>query len=216
MELVNTILNYIAKNSDEEPRHYIGASSIGRPCVRSIWYSYQGAEEEPINPRSQVTFQIGKELESMILEYLKKSGIFIVSQGKFFQDSEVQEFQGHVDGVIVLPDESRAILEIKTAKDSSYNQFVKHGLKKWQEIYYSQLQAYMGMSGIHKGVILAINKNSSEMHEEWVEFNAPWYEWLKTLANTIKSSDNPPPKISDTASYFICKQCHFRRICHYA
>ena len=72
MELVNTILNYITKNSDEEPRRYIGASSIGKPCARTVWYGYHGAEEEPINPRSQITFQIGKELESMILEYLQK------------------------------------------------------------------------------------------------------------------------------------------------
>ena len=215
MELVNTILTYITKNSDEDPRRYIGASSIGKPCARTVWYGYHGAEEEPINPRSQITFQIGKELESMILEYLKKSGIFIVSQGKFFQDAEIQEFQGHVDGVIVLPDETRAILEIKTAKDSSYNQFVKHGLKKWQEIYYSQLQSYMGMSGIHKGVLLAINKNTSEMHEEWIDFDYSWYQWLKTLAYTIKNTESAPPKISESPSYFICKQCQFKRVCHY-
>ena len=73
----------------------------------------------------------------------------------------------------------------------------------------------MGMSGIHKGVLLAINKNTSEMHEEWIDFDYSWYQWLKTLAYTIKNSESAPPKISESPSYFICKQCQFKRVCHY-
>lgn len=214
MDLINAIATYLTKEPPEEPRKYIGASSIGKPCLRQIWYSYHGHNRLEPEPRIKITFQIGHSLEVLILDYLKKAGIIIVCQGKFYSDSSVLALQGHVDGVIVLPDESRAILEIKTAKESSFNTFYKHGLLKWQESYYTQIQTYMGMSGINRGVLLAINKNSSEMHQEWIDFDPIYYEEIKLKCNSICTSLNPPPKISENGSYFICKQCEFRKICH--
>lgn len=215
MEIVNKIMNYISKNNDEEPRRYIGASSIGKSCARSIWYNFKAYDADSTDPTLSLTFQIGKELENMILSYLMQSGIRAICLGRFFQDFKVHEFQGHVDGIIVLSPDERAILEIKSAKDSSFNKFVKHGLQAWQPAYYAQIQSYMGMSGIHKGVLLAINKNTSVMHEEWVDFDEIYYEELRLKAEIISKSETPPPKISEDGSYYVCKQCNFRRICHY-
>jgi len=214
MNLVESINNYLAKQPIEEPRRYFGASSIGKPCLRSIWYAYKGVDSLPIEPKTQVTFNIGKCLEEMVLEYLKQSGVFVISQGQFYQDSDVMELQGHVDGVIVLPDGSKAILELKTANDTSFNRFKSHGLLPWSEVYYSQLQTYMGMSGIHKGVLLALNKNTSEFHQECVIFDEIWYESLKWKAKNLRDAIEPPEKISGNGSYFLCKSCQFRKVCH--
>lgn len=213
MDIIKTIRSYLFKTTDE-PRAYVGSSSIGKPCLRSIWYAYNGAEKTPKEPESLITFEIGKQLESMMLEYLRKSGIHVICQNKFYQDSEVFQFQGHIDGMIVMSDESKAILEVKTAKDSSFNRFKKDGLIKWSQVYYAQLQSYMGMSGVRRGVLLAINKNSSEMHQEWVNFDGAYYDSLKIKARSIILSESEPPKISDNGSYYICKQCEFRKICH--
>lgn len=214
MDLIKTIKNYIYNNEPDEPRKYIGASSIGKPCMRQIWYSYQGETVQKREPESQITFEIGHRLEEMMLDYLKKSGVIVICQGKFYQDNSVFQLQGHVDGVITIDNELRAILELKTAKESSFNKFKQKGLKEWCKGYYSQLQCYMGMSGISRGVLLAINKNSSEMHQEWVDFDNQHYELLKLKAQSIITSQSPPPKISDNGSYYICKQCEFRKTCH--
>jgi hypothetical protein len=205
---------YLKKEINDEPRNYIGASSIGKPCLRQIWYEYNGIKKNKLEPTKQITFQIGKELEKMILDYLKKSGIIIVCQGKFYSDATVLSLQGHVDGIIILNNEEKAILEIKTAKESSFNRFVKHGLKEWSEQYYCQLQTYMGMSKINRGVLLAINKNSSEIHEEWIDFDPEIYEKIKLKALKISNSAEPLEKLCTNGSYYICKMCEFREICH--
>ena len=214
MDLVAAIHNSISKEKSEEPRNYIGALSIAEPCRRKLWYGFKGYQGNPIEPKTQITFEIGHKLEEMILEYLTRSGIFVINKGQFYQDSSVLCFQGHVDGVIVLSDESRAILELETANDASFNNFVKHGLLKWSEMYYSQLQSYMGMSGIHKGVLLAINKNTSAMHHEWVGFDELFYQVLRMKANAIALSEDPPGRINNSQFYFHCNMCRYKDICH--
>lgn len=214
MDLVKLLEQSIIKQRDEKPREYIGASSVGDPCLRKIWYGLRGSESSPFEAKQLLTFEIGHKLEEMILEFMTKAGIFVINKGQFYQDSELHILQGHVDGVLVLSDESRAILELKTANDSSFGRFKRFGLKAWSMGYYSQVQTYMGMSGIKKAVLLCINKNSSEMNHEWVYFDEEHYWELKQKAKAIINSESPPPKINDTGTYFLCKQCKFYGECH--
>ena len=214
MDLSHLIHTGIAKQPTEEPRKYIGASSISDPCHRKLWYGLKGYDSLPCDPKLMITFQIGHKLEEMIIDYLKKAGLFIINQGQFYQDSSVLCFQGHIDGTIVLNDESKAILELKTANDASFNKFVKHGLQKWSEGYFAQIQSYMGMSEIHRGVLLAINKNTSALHHEWVDFNELYYENLRRKASAISLAEEPPGKINESPFYFACNQCRFREVCH--
>lgn len=214
MDIVASIHGAISKQQPEKLRKYLGASSISDPCHRKLWYSLNGYQGEPNKPKIQITFDIGHHLEEMILTYFMRAGIVVMSQGQLYQDSLVHSFQGHVDGVIVLEDESKAVLELKTANDASFNKFKKHGLLKWSENYYSQVQSYMGMSGIHKSVLLCINKNTSDLHHEWVFFDEIFYECLVRKASAISLSEEPPEKISQSPFFFGCSQCRYKQICH--
>jgi hypothetical protein len=204
-----------AKVSRETIRNYIGASSIGSSCVRQIWYGYKGVSGEPITPRLYRTFEVGHKLEKMVVELLLEAGVIIERGRTELQAQEMRFFRGHVDAVILdnhLNDE--AILEIKTAKDSSFKQFVNKGLLSWSPMYYAQVQAYMGMMSIHKAYVLCINKDTSELHDEEVLFDASFYDGLKFKAQIIHDADEPPPRVNNSPAYFVCKQCKFRKVCH--
>ena len=84
MDLVAAIHNSISKEKSEEPRNYIGALSIAEPCRRKLWYGFKGYQGNPIEPKTQITFEIGHKLEEMILEYLTRSGIFVINKGQRF------------------------------------------------------------------------------------------------------------------------------------
>ncbi len=198
---------------EEERRTYIGASLIGSECLRQIWYEYTGASAEPISLKLKRTFEIGKRLEGLVIDLIQDCGITVLSEvaaNKLF-DKGLDFFQGTMDAY--LPD-YEAILEIKTAKDASFKLFVKSGLKKWNPRYYAQIQSYMGMSGIFSACILVLNKDNSEIWDEFVNYDPDFYESLRQKAKLINDAKIPPPRINGSPLWYQCKSCKFRKICH--
>jgi hypothetical protein len=197
----------------DERRAYIGASLIGDECSRKIWYEYKGFEGEPNSLILQRTFAIGKRLEGLVIDLIKGAGFHVQSTEGLGScvDAELPFFKGTYDALLLKP---RAIIEIKTAKDSSFKIFIKKGLKKWYPRYYSQLQAYMGMAEIYEGFVVVINKDTSEMMDERIGFDEEHYLGLRAKARLIAEAQIPPPKISSSPLWFQCKLCKFNKICH--
>lgn len=219
MDLTKIINETIQSSYETEPRRYIGASSIGHDCKRFIWYGLHGNHQSTPSHKTITSFNIGKRLESLPIEILKLANINIVQPNKdnsylLFKDEDVPELQGHADGILLIQFEDPVILEIKTAKNSSFNNFKNKGLKQWSLMYYSQLQAYMGMSGYNKAVLIALNKDTSEFHHEWVDFDSKFYDELKNKAKDIASMQEPPEKINRNAMFITCNQCCYKVICH--
>jgi hypothetical protein len=194
----------------EQKRDYIGASSIGSDCLRQIWYEYK-VFKGSFDPRIVRIFEVGKRLEGLVVDWLFNAGFKVSEQQHPFFDAELPYFQGHCDGILETP---HAILEIKTAKDASFKQFVKHGLKKWMPRYYDQIQAYLGMSGLINAYILVLNKDNSDLFDEKVVFDAGRYIALKEKARLIHDAKVEPPRINSNPAWFQCKTCRFRKICH--
>lgn len=219
MDLVKMVYDCIESTQKNEKRLYIGASSIGHQCRRYIWYSMKGMKSEGLNAKNYITFEIGKRLETMVLEYLEKADIDVerANPANFhllFEDSDIDIFRGHADAILRFGYDNSVILEIKTAKNSSFERFKNKGLLQWSETYYAQLQAYMGMSDIKQGVLLAINKDNSELHCEWVNFDSAYYTRLRDKAISIHRSESEPEKINQSPLYMLCNRCSFKKICH--
>ncbi len=193
------------------PRDYIGASNIGNDCWRQIWYELKGAKRDNPTNKVQRTWDMGKLLENFVINLLKISGVEFEDYQVEGVDRDLPYFKGHFDGLMVKP---YGVLEIKTAKDSSFRQFVKHGLKRWSATYYAQIQSYMGMFGVDRAYIIVFNKDTSEFHDDFVEFDADVYEQLKTKAKLIYESQFEPPRINNNPMWFQCKMCSYRTICH--
>jgi len=206
MAELTDILNSAPVKPQEE-RGYIGASSIGGSCDRAIWYGYKNVSRETLDARRARTFDIGKVLERYILEKLESCKIFTMTTE--LCEKRFPIFKGTPDGIIC-----NAILEIKTAKDSSFRIFQKKGLYEWNRQYYAQLQAYMGMASLGEGYLLALNKDTSELHDEKIYFDAQYYERLLEKTAWITSLDEAPMRINNNPGFYMCRGCDFRKVCH--
>jgi hypothetical protein len=219
-ETLSNILNSSSLFNELEKRDYIGASNIGAVCERFIWYRFHNKKTSPRAAHINRTLEIGKRLESMLVDMLREVGFEVVTPSKdnaflSYSDKDFSLFKGHLDAIIYnSPSRCVSILEIKTARDSSFNIFKKNGLRRWYPAYYAQVQSYMGLSGIHSAFMMAINKDTSELHDEYVEFDKNIYAKLLEKAKKIASMDSAPDRISNSPLYFGCRICDYRSVCH--
>lgn len=213
----NTLCKKIEKaqsRDDRKTRDYIGASGIGAECLRQIWYEYKGTKAEAVPTKIRRTWAIGRHLEGLILDWLTEAGIEIQRTWADLEAEGMPYFKGHVDSVWIKKGKVFAIIEIKTAKDASFNIFVKKGLKAWNPQYYAQIQSYMGMSGIHTAYILVLNKDNSEISDELVTLDEEFYQKLRDKAAMVANAHVAPPKINGSPLWYQCKMCKFNKICH--
>jgi CRISPR/Cas system-associated exonuclease Cas4 (RecB family) len=208
IEKINRAL--IKKRAEEPNRDYIGASGIGHPCLRRVWYSYHLKKQEPFSDKLLMTFEMGHYLERMILDLLDKSGLKTI----YFDEVETKPIHGHVDAIAVDEHGELYIIEIKSTCNTQFNAFKLKGLHAWKMQYYAQVQAYMGIKKIAKAILIAINKDTAELHEELVTFDPLYYEELLNRANEVIYSEEPPDRINKNPCFFICKMCPFSNICH--
>lgn len=213
---LTTKINDSQKKIEDVPRDYIGASSIGSHCLRQIWYQYKGYKGTNVESRVRRTWAIGSHLEHLIIDWLKKSGLVIETEWLDLVDEELDYFKGHVDSILMKNGKAEAIIEIKTAKNSSFNLFDSKGLRIWNKQYFDQIQSYMGMSGIHKAYILVLNKDNSELADECVLFDENVYFEIKQKAKMVASFVEEPSRINDSPLFYLCKMCKFNKICHVA
>lgn len=211
---LSKLIEKIQSRDDKKTRDYIGASTIGSDCLRQIWYEFKGFQATEVPTKMRRTWTIGRVLEGTILDWLTEAGLEITSLWGDLVADEMPFFKGHLDSVWMKKGKAFAIIEIKTAKDSSFNIFFKKGLKSWQPQYYAQIQTYMGMSGIHRAYILVLNKDTSDISDELVMFDEEFYQALRSKAGMIAKATNPPPKINASPLWFQCKMCKFHKICH--
>ncbi len=213
----NTLTKLIEKQHariESDTRDYIGASSIGHDCLRNIWYQFKGIKAEEVPTKIRRTWAIGRHLEGLIVEWLIDCDLKVFYSMEYVSSKDMPYFQGHVDAIWEKKNKPFAIIEIKTAKDSSFNIFQKKGVKEWNPQYYAQVQSYMGMSEIHKTYILVLNKDTSELSDELVKFDAEVYEQLREKAKMIYNAKSPPPRIHHSPIWYQCKQCQFNKTCH--
>ena len=213
----NKLTKLIEKSQETYPhesRDYIGASSIGSDCLRQIWYQYQGTESKDVPAKVRRTWAIGKVLEGLILDWLENAGLEIARTWFDLQSEGMPYFRGHVDSVWIKKDEAHAVIEIKTAKNSSFQIFAKKGVKEWNPQYYAQIQSYMGMMRVNSAYILVLNKDNSDISDELVMFDQAFYDGLRKKAALIHSATSAPPRIHGSNLYFKCKMCSYNKVCH--
>ena len=211
--LTKLIHGGLIKQRENEPaREYIGASIIGHPCSRKIWYEYNNYPAKEFTPELLMTFEIGRILEQALKVHLINFNDNCEYKLTQTMESENKEIKGTPDAIMSFDDENY-IIEIKTANNASFNQFVSHGLRAWRPQYYAQLNCYLGMSRIQKGILLCINKDNSKLREEQIEFNESYYKTLLLKAQSIKAATEPPNRIAETPLHPICRMCPYKTTC---
>lgn len=139
-----------------------------------------------------------------------------------FKDLE-GHFRGHGDGKIIglekwfpeLEDLGWGLIEIKTEKDKGHERTAKTGVLGNHQEHYIQMQVYMHYFGLKWGLYVAVNKNTDHLYAEIVYYKPEVAEMYIKRAKDIVEARQAPPKIKEDPSWFKCKWCDYREICHY-
>lgn len=213
----------------QTPRDYLGASLIGNPCSRQIWYSFKNYPKRPFEAETLWNFEDGHRTEDLVAARLRLiDGIelwthkddgsqfgFVALDGKF---------KGHIDGVIKglkQAPKTPHIWENKCSAEKKYNEFqnlkAKHGekntLKNWNENYYIQAQLYMRYFNIDRHYMTVARAGGRDIDSCRTEYSPEIAEKAIDKANKIISAQIEPQRISENEDYFICRWCDYAEIC---
>ena len=160
-----------------------------------------------------------------MLDDLEAAGIKVyrrdLATGQQFAVSAIDgHFRGHMDGMGERFPEAYAtmhLLEFKTHSEKSYKDVVSKGVQLSKPGHYAQVQLYMHFTGLTRAFYLAHNKNSDELYQERIAYDAVEASRLVARAERIIKSDIPPPRLHENPSSkaaWACQFCPHFAVCH--
>ena len=224
--------NYVDKAGDWR-RPHLGASVIGKPCKRAIWYNYHWCMEPKTQKDGRMLrlFQTGHREEARIIQELRGNGIQVFSHTPdgnqiHLQDPQCPHFSGSVDGVGYgfeddegNPINEPVLIEIKTMATAGFKRLQAKGVKAEKPEHYAQMQMYMHWTQNTSAPIkiakyLCTCKETDEMHEETVYYLKDDAELYTRKAHEIIKSPVPPDRIKNASEKsYNCRFCDYIDLC---
>lgn len=208
-------------DADTGNRPHLGASLIGHACERFLWLTFRWVEDKKFDGRMLRLFETGQLEEARFVRNLRRIGVEVhetAPDGSQWRVSSVGgHFGGSMDGAAVgLPEAPKTwhVLEFKTHSDKSFKELTAKKVQTAKPQHYAQMQTYMGLTGMDRALYMAVNKNTDEIYTERVEFDAVEFAKLKTRAERVIGSSEPPLRCSNDPSWYVCKMCDFHDHCH--
>lgn len=196
-------------------RKYLGMSAIGGACERKLWYDFRNYTPTPFDGRMALLFDDGNFYEDKLVKYLIMAGYPVEHTGKdqleFARFDDL--FKGHCDGVIHRVTQRPHILELKSANKNKFTSFQRFGVRQTYPVYYSQVQCYMGYSGLERALFVIYCKDNSEIYTERVYFMKHDFEALHARAEKIITANEPPGRAFNDKSVMDCQWCDYRIHC---
>lgn len=218
---------FCIKKYGSEHRDHLGASIMGKPCSRDLWYGFRWVKKEKFSGRVLRLFDVGHRAEPRFIEYLRGIGFevkeFDPENEKQFRISGVDgHYGGSLDGMCKAPERYNIreqlifLNEFKT--NGTGSGFVNVGIQdliKAKPTHYDQMCQYGAFYKLKYGVYLIENKNDSDLIVKIVALDWNRGAELHKKAEDIIRAKIPPNKIALNSSYFDCKYCNHNAICHF-
>lgn len=208
----------------DDHRWHLGASAIGGPCDRALWYTFRWATQDSRKGRMKRLHERGKEEEVKINRMLRGIGCTVhdlnPETGKQWVVSwHKGHYGGSMDGELWLPpsynDDRKYIGEYKTsATGAVFNNYSKKGVADHKPNYFIQHSTYGYGRNCMDGLFIAVNKNDDDLHIEPVKLSVERAEFGIRRAANIITTDYAPARISNKSSYFECVMCDHKAVCH--
>ena len=239
-ERVNAAIDaaLIAEREATPPRTYLGASRLGHACERALQFEFAGAPKDDgadFGGQTLRIFEIGHQLEDLAIRWLRAAGLDLYTRKGNRPDGEQFGFsvaggriRGHVDGIIAVAPAPLgigvpALWECKTMNAKNWRACVKDGVAVAKPVYAAQIalyQAYMegAVPGIsaHPALFTAINKDTAELHHEFVPFDAGLAQRMSDRGVRILQATDAGellPRIATNRDYFECRFCPWAARC---
>lgn len=210
------------RDKDEGPRSHLGASLLGRACMRELYLGFRWCTIKRFPGRILRLFNRGHLEEGRFIALLLMIGVTVVQQdanGKQFRISGADgHYGGSGDGFAQrIPgpyQDSWVLLEFKTHGEKSFLKLQKEGLKAAKYEHYAQMQQYMAKTSTQVALYMAVNKNTDEIHAEYVLLDAHTAPMLFKRAEDIVFAKAPPPRLPNASlSFHACKFCDHKDVC---
>lgn len=127
-------------------------------------------------------------------------------------------FGGSCDGLGYLPKEynfeHKVLFEFKTANEKSTNALIKEKVRKNKPLHYSQMCVYGYLFKVDYAVYNVVCKNDDRLYYEVIPLNHKTGEVEIMKADRIIKSKEPPPRLFENPTYYVCKMCPAFAVCH--
>ncbi len=218
---VKAIFDHYRKAGDAEPvRGYLGASIIGHPCSRFLWYTFRHCCKPKFDGRMRRLLETGDLAESRFVQNLRDIGCEVHDADKDGEQFEVKalhgHFSGHMDGCVLgIPEAPKTwtVLEFKTHNAKSFTNLKRQGVQKAKPQHYAQMQIYMHLTGMTRALYLAVNKDTDDLYSERIHYDAECTSQLMDKAEGIIVATAPPKRKGSRPDSYHCKWCDARSLC---
>ncbi|WP_422491653.1 PD-(D/E)XK nuclease family protein [Endozoicomonas sp. ALE010] len=222
---IQRIYRHYEAQADNGFRPHLGASLIGEPCSRSLWYSFHWCTAARFDGRMLRLFETGQLAEARFADNLRAAGVQVYEEdpqtGQQFRVTACDgHFGGSMDGVglgFVEAPKSWHVIEMKTHSEKSFKELVNKGVEESKPRHFAQMQVYMHLAEngpLKRAYYLAVNKNTDALYGERVKYDKTKATALVNKAAAIIASDLPPEKIHQDPSWYQCKFCDHAAVCH--
>lgn len=218
---IEAIYRSYEARADDWRRSHLGASLIGRECLRELWYSFRWA----INPRHEGRllrlFDTGHIEEERVIKDLEATGVEFAPPPDGQDQHRVSFVGGHAggstDGIgigFLEAPKTWHLFEGKSANDKQFKLIQSKGVKEQKPDHYWQMQMYMHGLGLTRAFYVCVNKNTDEIYTERIHYVPGDGEAIVNKATMVVFAPEPLSKISEDPSWWKCKFCSARPICH--
>lgn len=210
------------RQADHGFRAHLGASIIGKDCERALWYDFRWATRALHQGRVLRLFETGMREEARLVQNLRATGATVLDvdpeTGRQYRVSALGgHFGGSLDalGLGLLEDpEHWHVLEFKTHSASSFRELLAKGVRISKPMHFSQMQIYMHLMALQDALYVGVNKDTDDIYIERVRYDAAIAKGLLDKAKRVIFSPSPPERLSNDPSWYQCKWCDHREICH--
>jgi hypothetical protein len=207
---------------DDGFRDHLGASLIGKPCARELWYDFRWATPARFEGRMLRLFETGQLEEARLVRNLRATGATVLevdpATGKQFRVSaHGGHFGGSLDGAaigLLEAPKTWHVVEFKTHSVKSFADLTGKGVEASKPRHFAQMQVYMHLTGMSRAMYVAVCKDTDALHIERVEVDKAEGERLLAKAGRVIAAARPPARLSDDPTWFECRFCDHRGVCH--
>jgi CRISPR/Cas system-associated exonuclease Cas4 (RecB family) len=216
--IVEKVLESKKREIRQSPVHSNRASQLGHECVRyHVLERTRWSEKALHDVRLQSIFDLGRDIEDIVLRELREAG-FQIHEGQRAFSWDAYKITGSIDGMIIIDGEAIP-LEIKSASPHAFDSInsvedIRRHKYPYMRRYLSQVTLYCLLSNKEKAVIVFKNKVTGALKEIWVPLDYELGETLLKMAEEInrhvEAGTVPEPIPYDD---MLCGECPYAHIC---
>lgn len=218
---VQRVFRALEQAAEDWRRPHLGASVLGKSCERELWYGFRWSVNPRLEGRVLALLDRGDREEEVQFERMRLAGLEVWERdpetGEQFRVDLGPHLGGSLDSVVRGLDEAPKtlhVLDVKTAKNTEFNRFVKVGAAEWKPQYVAQLQVYMHGMKLERAVLWVVCKNTDRVHMERIRYDQAEAERLIAKGQRVVEAEQAPVRVSEDPEWFECRFCTFREVCH--